>query len=333
MQRKLIQCFTMIFLVLAVISGTAQQIPDTNFTFSIAQSAYPEEGGPIVYIDEAHNNFHTMSGGFSPFAKLLEEDGYNVEGSDKLFSESDALVGCKILVIANALNARNIGSWTLPTPSAFTQKEIHAVREWVANGGLLLLLADHMPFAGAAQELGNAFGFEFLNGFAMTGEQFWPPSVFTKDAGLVSSSPVDGMHPFEKIDTLTTFTGSAFTIPAEATPVLRFSDNHTSLQPDTAWSFHGGTPAVQLGGYYQGAIMDYGQGRIAVFGEAAMFTAQIAGGNVKAGFNSDYAPQNAQFVINIIHWLDGVNQYSGKVDGVRVKKIEAVLEEKSKGGE
>jgi hypothetical protein len=43
-----------------------------------------------------------------------------------------------------------------------------------------------------------------------------------------------------------------------------------------------------------------------MFGEAAMFTAQLAGPQqTKAGMNSDYAEQNYQLLLNIIHWLDG----------------------------
>jgi len=37
-----------------------------------------------------------------------------------------------------------------------------------------------------------------------------------------------------------------------------------------------------------------------------MFTAQIANGTLKAGFNSELATQNAQFTLNLIHWLDGM---------------------------
>jgi hypothetical protein len=48
-----------------------------------------------------------------------------------------------------------------------------------------------------------------------------------------------------------------------------------------------------------------GKGKVAVFGEAAMFTAQIANGTLKAGFNSELAPKNAQFTLNLIHWLHG----------------------------
>jgi hypothetical protein len=55
----------------------------------------------------------------------------------------------------------------------------------------------------------------------------------------------------------------------------------------------------------QGAYMNYGKGRIVVFGEAAMFTAQLQGKN-KIGMNEKSASQNAQFLLNTLHWLDGI---------------------------
>jgi hypothetical protein len=162
-----------------------------------------------------------------------------------------------------------------------------------------------MPFAGAAYELGKVFGFEFINGFAFTGQGRWPPSVFSSKEGTLQDSPVTiSNNDSGKIDSIATFTGSAFKIPVNAIPVLSFLETNFSLQPDTAWRFNDNTPKVNLNGYCQGALLQSGKGKIAVFGEAAMFTAQLVNGNFKVGINSDQAPQNAQFVLNLIHWLD-----------------------------
>jgi hypothetical protein len=51
--------------------------------------------------------------------------------------------------------------------SAFSPTEIEVVKNWVKDGGSLLLIADHMPFAGAVADLAKAFGFIFFNGFAI----------------------------------------------------------------------------------------------------------------------------------------------------------------------
>lgn len=298
--------------VLMIFSATAQQLPDTAFEYPIRQSAYQSGRGPLVMIDEAHNNFHTKNGGFRAFSNLLTKDGYNVKGLSKPILSEDVLRGCKILVIANALDSSNTDNWILPTPSAFSGQEIRVIEQWVKAGGHLLLIADHMPFAGAATDLGKALGFGFLNGFAFTGVPKWPPSVFyRKDKTLEPSPAVLGLLDYEKIDSVATFTGSAFSIPYGATGVLRFGDNDRSLQPDTAWKFSENTPAQPLKGYYQGAIANYGKGKVALFGEAAMFTAQLVNGTFRVGINSETAPQNGQFVLNLIHWLDGITKYNG----------------------
>ena len=57
----------------------------------------------------------------------------------------------------------------MPTPSAFSEDEIAVLSEWVEAGGSLLLVFEHMPLAGAAQDLAGAFGIEISNGFVVDG--------------------------------------------------------------------------------------------------------------------------------------------------------------------
>jgi hypothetical protein len=59
--------------------------------------------------------------------------------------------------------------------------------------------------------------------------------------------------------------------------------------------------------FYQGAALKVKSGKVVVFGEAGMFTAQIAADQQsRMGFNHPMASHNQQFVLNTIHWLDGV---------------------------
>ena len=51
-------------------------------------------------------------------------------------------------------------------------------------------------------------------------------------------------------------------------------------------------------------MLKHGTGKVAVFGEAAMFTAQV-NANGPMGMNHPDAQQNAQFVFNVLHWLTG----------------------------
>lgn len=77
------------------------------------------------------------------------------------------------------------------------------------------------------------------------------------------------------------------------------------LLPERAWRFSEQTPRISTGGWLQGAVMRIGRGRLAVFGEAAMFTAQRAGenGEFLMGMNAPAAMENAQFILNLMHWL------------------------------
>lgn len=298
-----------VFLFLTLLHTSAQQNPDSSFTYKINKTAYEQGEGPVIMIDEAHNNYHTKDVGFYALSKLLSEDGYKVIGLDTKITNSEILGTCEILIIANPLSALNIDNFGLPNYSAFTETEIETIVNWVSNGGSLFLIADHMPFAGGAYKLGKAFGFEFLNGFAYTREGRWPPSVFKRKDGTLSESPItNGTENFERIDSIATFTGSAFKAPKNAIPVLCFLKENYSLQPNEPWKFGDDTPSVKLDGYLQGAITNFGQGRVAVFGEAAMFSAQKSQ-DVKIGFNSEHAPQNVQFTLNLIHWLDRVKGF------------------------
>ena len=52
--------------------------------------------------------------------------------------------------------------------------------------------------------------------------------------------------------------------------------------------------------------MKFGKGRVVAFGEAAMFSAQLAGSEKrKMGMNNPIAAENYRLLLNIIHWLDG----------------------------
>lgn len=282
----------------------AQQQPDTTFTINIEAPAYPTGEGPTICIDSAHNNFHTSEGGFAPFARVVQADGYKVRNYNSSLETTDKLSNCDIFMIVNPLHESNLGNWVLPNPSAFTDQEIQTLNSWVQQGGNFFLIADHMPFAGAANELGQSFGFEFSNGFATPEKEQNQPDLFTLQNGRLKESPVSG----NEITSITSFTGSAFTYPQNAVPVMVFTEGDFSLEPKIAWEFEEDTKTIPIEGYAQGALLEYGSGKIAVFGEAAMFTAQIINtpdGAFEIGLNNpDLAPQNLRFLLNIMHWLD-----------------------------
>ncbi len=292
-----------ILTLLAALSLVAQQIPDTLFNPIIKNPAYLPKQGSNIFIDEAHNNFHTLSAGFKPFANILEKDGYIVKPLTETFS-TESLTAAKIVVVANAIHRDNLQRWSLPTPSVFTDDEISAMNEWVKAGGSLFLIADHMPFPGAAEKLAASFDIKFYNGFAQNVKKN-SLDIFKSGSGLEQCALTNGRSAAERVTSVQTFTGQAFHVPEGAVHVITLDDEYEILLPETAWEFTKLTPRLSADGFVQGAYFQYGSGRVAVFGEAAMFTAQRHGKN-KFGMNAKTAPENMQFLLNTIHWLDGL---------------------------
>lgn len=287
-------------------------VVDNGTTDAIFIPAFEDtgRGAPTVFFDEGHFNFHSIGTTYAPFAQMLRNEGWTVERSAERF-ERQSLERAGILVIVNALAAvnANVDNWRLPTPSAFTPEEIAAVRDWVEAGGALLLIADHMPFAGAAEELGAAFGIRFSNGFAFDTRQLGQPKtclaetevqVFRKSDESLAEHPVTS-----GVDSVGTFTGSAFQTGSNSVPLLVFGSTAVSLTPSVAWQFTSSTPRVPVAGWQQGALLQHGQGRVAVFGEAAMFTEQTCGPGRPMGMTSPAARQNRTLLLNVMRWLAG----------------------------
>ncbi len=302
----------------------AQQVPDRGFRPAVGSPAYRHDKGPVVCLDEAHANFHTLDNRFWAFGELLRRDGYVVRPSRAKF-DSAALAACTVLVISNAQPSdAEWDTYPYPAPPAFTPAEVGATRAWVGRGGRLLLIADHMPLAGAAAGLAAAFGVAFLDGFAVAGfgaeperaAAFAKPTIFRSADSTLRPHPITrGRNPKESVDSIRTFTGQAFRGPATALPLLVLPANFISLMPVKAWQFPPDTRRVPVGGWLQGAVMLVGSGRAAFFGEAAMFSAQLGGAERRpVGMNAPGAEQNSQFVLNVMRWLSGALRQDGKTE-------------------
>lgn len=301
-----------VFQTLALsVESSGRQIGDMSFIYAVKDPAYNKGEGPLVLIDEAHQNFHTSTGRYRAFADLLRQDGYTVKAIESKFAQRTRQK-VDVLVIANALHERNVGKWSLPSLSAFDKAEIDAIQSWVGSGGSLFLIADHMPFPGAVSDLARRFGFLLSNGFALKSNDT-SPMQFRKSDGTLQNHPiVNGRNPSETVIFVSSFTGQAFRVRPgnEVLPILTLADDTWLLLPIEAWQFSDKTPAISAAGMLQGAVTKYGKGRVAMFGEAAMFTAQSAGANQQPmGMNHPDAPYNAQFVLNILHWLSGLLPY------------------------
>jgi hypothetical protein len=97
-----------------------------------------------------------------------------------------------------------------------------------------------------------------------------------------------------------TFYGSSFQVDQAGQPLLVFGP---SVYVRQKW----GASPKSLHGHLQGAVLPVGNGRVAAFSEAAMFTAQVTDLDRHAmGMNAPIAKQNPQFLLNVMHWLTGI---------------------------
>ncbi len=302
-------------IALLLLSGCAgqpvMQQSAGNWTPTVPAPQFTADTGPRVLVDAAHGNFHKIDGRFAAFAKLLRADGYRVASADQPISP-ELLSGANIFVIANAVKGGENAQWVLPTAPALAPDEVTALAKWVHDGGSLLLIADHMPFPGSVAELADAFGIAFRNGYAIKSVGEGGSVIFTRSGGLADHAITRGRNAAEQITALKTFTGQAFSAVVPVEPLIRMPDDWTVFYPQEAGKFTSTTPSQSTRGLLQGAVLRHGQGRVAVFGEAAMFTAQtqILGDAVvhRMGMNDPEASQNAQFVLNVLHWLSGLLQ-------------------------
>ena len=288
-------------LLLSSVIALSQQQADASFDASVKNPAYTTTH-PKVVIDEAHFNFHTATGRYKPFADLLTNDGYSVAASKEIFT-AQSLTGIDVMVIANAGAAQQ--SAADRTKPAFTEAECAAMREWVRGGGALLLIADHAPAGGAAAILGAAFGVDMSKGF--TGDPINYERVALDSSWIRFSRPnknlgdhaiTRGRDATERINGVVSFTGQSLKGPNESTPLLTLSaqayDIDDPNNPDKA-------KMTSAAGRVQALALSFGKGRVVVFGEAAMLSAQ----NRNFGMNYP-GTDNRQLVLNVMHWLTGL---------------------------
>jgi hypothetical protein len=182
----------------------AQQMPDRSFRPMIEDRAYAIGAGPIVCVDQSHDNFYTSSDGFWPFQDLMRRDGYMVRTVTALDPKSrDARVraDCRILIIASP-RSRVVADET---------------RRWVADGGRLLLLADRDSSAAVA-DLTASFGVTITDAAPRAGR------FHVADHTLRPHAIVRGRHAKESPASVTVFAALAMRVPDEAEPLLVTSD-------------------------------------------------------------------------------------------------------------
>ena len=101
-----------------------------------------------------------------------------------------------------------------------------------------------------------------------------------------------------------TFGGSAFKAPEKAISLLNLGDGITATEPKIPFQVNADTPRIPMSGWSQGAVLELGKGRVAVFSEGMMFSSQLVESTGKTmGLRSVGAEQNEEFLLNIMRWL------------------------------
>ena len=298
-------CYLILFIATFINVLSSQVIVDTTFNFSISYPTILNKKIRVA-IDASHYNLHTANGGFRPLAKLLKNDGYDIVDFNKKIVTVSDLEGIDIFITANARPENRTHFNIQGSKNAYKEDEISVLKKWVSNGGSLLIIADHMPFAGAAENLIKAFDFNIINGFVGYKNQ-WPPNIFNVLNGTLQNNFFNSF--MLKVDSLATYTGSAFQIPKKAYNILKFNHLDTLIIPDTAWVFRAFNKKINLENFSQGSVLEFGKGKVSIFGEAAMFTAQIlTEDNLKVGLNNEnYGRGNILFVLNLFHYLSNLS--------------------------
>jgi hypothetical protein len=185
---------------------------------------------------------------------------------------------------------------------AFTDSECDVLRQWVEDGGSLLLITDHAPMGSAAESLAKRFGVHMSKG--ATRDEFnsaenRPGSlIFSRTNKLLADHAITrGRNESERIGRVHTFTGQSLKGPAGSATILKLADTAVDRVDGNE---------ISAAGRVQGLAFELGKGRVVVLGEAAMLSAQVAGnGNFKMGMNFG-GIDNKQLALNIMHWLSGL---------------------------
>jgi hypothetical protein len=285
---------------------TGGQMADPDFNAKVDKPAY-RKSGPKVLFDEAHNNFHTATGRYKPFADLITNDGYQITANQQIFTR-EVLQGYRVLVISNALGTARMNDPNAGNP-AFTDAESDTVREWVRGGGSLLLIADHAPMGAANQVLARRFDVDMSKRFTVDPEnsdkESQNPSfiIYTRESGRLVDHPITrGRNASERVNKVIAFTGQSLKGPSASIAFMKLADTAMDAMPGQ------NNKPVSAAGRAQGIAMKFGKGRVIVLGEAGMLSAQVVSNGpqqMKFGMNRP-GIDNRQLALNIMHWLSGM---------------------------
>ncbi len=187
------------------------------------------------------------------------------------------------------------------------RSELVALKEWVSNGGSLIVLSEHAPIDKSMTPLLNTFGIQ-----SSVGAIFDPVNCdttiklplyetilkFTNSNGLLNRNhPITtGAKKKEVIQNIETYTGCALTGP-NYTTILKLGSTATIKKWNGILPTGGGDSQCLAG--------TFGRGKLMAMGDCNGFTAMYVNSGGKR-FNAGMQVEEydwKQFVLNTIHWL------------------------------
>lgn len=301
---------------------------------SIPQATHPSPAyelgkGPVIAIDEAHKNSPTYDG-YPDGIKALQDDGYRPRRFAQTISAA-SLADISILVMNDPQTTLGedevspLVAWLKAGGSlllaldhfASQQTRLTAslgVRNWPGNSVTVHSDLCKPGVTGCAAEGRAAMYVLFWRSESFPGGE---PKLAvvgggggqgyqSADAVLGKHTITEGRGPGERITRVATYSGSAFEALPGGAPLLTLplgarigAVTKTTLVPSGLLG-DGAFADTSAAGWLQGAVTEFGKGRVAVFADSAIV--RIDGRAADEGKFKD----NGQFVLNLMHWLSRI---------------------------
>jgi len=291
--------FSCALIILTTSETNGQQSADANFDARVENPAFTKNF-PRVLFDEAHNNAESSHSRYKPFADLLFNDGYHLVVNRQPFTRG-SLESFKILVIVNPLGAEDVDDEGADGP-AFTAAECDALTDWLREGGALLFVVDQAPFASAAEILATRLGVEMsktetLDAANSEKDKATTVILYSRENRMLSEHSItNGRSQAERVNRVMVFGGQSLKGPTGTEILLKLPDSVEEKPPAVKGN----------GGRAQGIAFRPGKGRVVMFGDAAMLSAQVSGSDSKPVGMNVAEIDNRQLVLNVMHWLSGL---------------------------
>ena len=284
-------------------ADTEVQFPmrnDPNFSTKVEKPNFETETGPLIVIDDVHNNCFITTGLILPLLELLKSDGYRIDFSGRQLDLA-ALDQADIFLVITPMSSAYTDFEENYT-EAYSPEELEALERWVREGGSLIVFSEHFPFDIAVSGLLETFGISTSIGVTIDHD------FSNESAGEIvfEGERLDKRHPIvagkRSVTKVASYGGSALSGDGY-TNIMKLSDHSMNISRN--WMGVEGGPLGR--GNSQGLAGFYGDGRIAAFGDSNGFAAMIFEDDISKAFvgMNDETYDWRNLVLNAFDWLSG----------------------------